>query len=190
MLHRRRFLQTTTLGAFGLSLPRFLQMEAQAQATAGRRPKSLIFLYLYGGPSQIDIWDMKPDAPVEYRGEFQPIRTSVPGTIMCEHLPRMARMAHQYSILRSLHHTLRNHQPAGCWFLTGVDPQSDNAGQLRPRPDDPPAIGSLITRLSPAHASVPPFVMMPARLFDQGAHFRGQSGGWLGAGGDPPAEPG
>src|SRR5215831_1451541 len=97
-LTRRGFLQTASIGAFGLSLPRLLQLESQARAAGRgpRRPKSLIFLYLYGGPSQIDIWDMKPQAPVEYRGEFRPIATSVSGTFTCEHLPRMARMAHHY----------------------------------------------------------------------------------------------
>jgi hypothetical protein len=146
----------------------------------------LIFLYLYGGPSQIDIWDMKPQAPVEYRGEFQPIATSVSGTFTCEHLPRMARMAHHYSLIRTLHHTNRNHQPAGCWLLTGVNPRSDNAAQLKPKPDDPPALGSLAVRLAPASRSgVPPFIMMPARLHDQGSFFWGQSGGWLGSNYDP-----
>ncbi len=113
-----------------------------------RRPKSLIVLFLYGGPSQIDLWDMKPAAPVEYRGEFRPIQTAVPGLHICEHLPRMAELARHYSVMRTLHHTNRNHQPAGCWMLTGVNPRSDNAAQLRPRPDDPPAIGSMAVRLA------------------------------------------
>lgn len=196
MLTRRNFLHTTTLGALGLSLPRLLQLDARAQATGGRRPKSLIFLFLYGGPGQSDTFDMKPEAPLEYRGEFSPIATSVPGTHICEHLPRMARFAHHYTILRTLHHTNRNHQPAGCWMLTGVNPQSDNTAQLRPRSDDPPALGSLVSRVSPVTQSrVPPFVMLPARLMDQSTYFRGQTGGWLGAAADPllitqdPAEP-
>ncbi|MFN4258843.1 MAG: DUF1501 domain-containing protein [Gemmataceae bacterium] len=187
-LNRRRFVQVGTLGLFGLSLPRLWQAEALAKA-AGRergRPKSCIFLYLYGGPSQIDIWDMKPDAPEEYRGEFQPMTTSVPGTLICEHLPQMAGMAQHYSIIRTLHHPNRNHQPAGCYLFTGVDPKSDNAGQLRTRPDDPPALGALACRLAPPRLSrVPPFVMLPARLHDQGSFFRGQTGGWLGSSADP-----
>lgn len=183
-MNRRRFL---SLGALGLTLPQFLELEARARAAGtARRPKSMIFLFLYGGPSQIDIWDMKPEAPVEYRGEFQPIQTSVPGTILVEHLPRMARLAQHYSILRTLHHVNRNHQPAGCYLFTGVNPRSDNAGQLRPRPDDPPALGALAVAKAPArHSSVPPFVMLPARLQDQGSFFRGQTGGWLGSNFDP-----
>ena len=183
-MNRRRFLHTAGIGAFGLSLPHLLQMEATAKAS-GRgsgRAKSLIFLFLYGGPSQIDVWDMKPNAPEEFRGEFRPIQTTVPGIQICEHLPRMARMAQHYSLIRTLHHVNRNHQPAGCWMLTGVNPGSDNAGQLRVRPDDPPALGSLAAQLAPpAQSAVPPFVMMPARLNDQGSFFRGQTGGWLGS---------
>ncbi len=198
MMQRRGFLGNTVLGALGLSLPQFLKLEAEARGDEpgdlrrsarqdlSRRPKSLIFLYLYGGPSQIDIWDMKPDAPVEYRGEFRPMHTSVPGTLMVEYLPRMARLARHYSILRTLHHSNRNHQPAGCYLFTGVRPSSDNAGQLAPRPDDPPALGSLAVRMSPApNSGVPPFIMMPARLHDQGSAFKGQTAGWLGSGFDP-----
>ncbi len=146
----------------------------------------MIFLFLYGGPSQIDTWDMKPDAPEEFRGEFRPISTSVAGTQMVEYLPQMARMAHHYSIIRTLHHVNRNHQPAGCWMFTGVNPRSDNAGQLRTRPDDPPALGSLATTLAPStNSAVPPYVMLPARLNDQGSFFRGQTAGWLGSRFDP-----
>jgi hypothetical protein len=187
-LTRRGFLRNTALGAFGLSLPGLLRLEADARAAgrASARPKSLIFLFLYGGPSHLDTWDMKPDAPAEFRGQFRPTPTAVPGTFLCEHLPRMARLARHYSILRTLHHTNRNHQPAGCWLLTGVNPRSDNAGQLRPRPDDPPALGALALAAAPArHSAVPPFVMLPARTFDQGASLRGQTGGWLGGGFDP-----
>jgi hypothetical protein len=187
-MNRRRFLHTAGIGAFGLSLPALLRMEALARAE-GRGPgraKSLIFLFLYGGPSQIDVWDMKPQAPVEFRGEFEPIQTTVPGLQICEHLPRMAQMARHYSMIRTLYHVNRNHQPAGCWMLTGVNPGSDNAGQLRVRPDDPPGIGSLALKLSPpANSAVPPYVMMPARTNDQGSDVRGQTGGWLGSSADP-----
>lgn len=186
---RRNFLRVGGMGAFGLTLPHLLRYDSTARAAdkGGRaRPKSLIFLNLYGGPSQIDIWDMKPDAPVEYRGEFHPIDTSVPGIQMCEHLPRMAKLAKHYSLIRTLHHPNRNHQPAGCYLLTGVNPQSDNAAQLGPRPSDPPALGSLAVRLDPqGPGGVPSFIMLPARLHDQGSPFRGQTGGWLGSGFDP-----
>ncbi|MGE3809609.1 MAG: DUF1501 domain-containing protein [Gemmataceae bacterium] len=184
---RRNFLRATSLGAFGLSLPRLLELEAQAKAAgSSKRPRSLIFLYLYGGPSQIDTWDMKPDAPEEFRGEFAPIRTTVPGQLIVEHLPQMARLAQHYTVIRTLHHNKRNHQPAGCQLFTGVDPGSDNAGQTAPKPDDPPALGSLVLGLNPAKGSpVPPFVMVPAKLHDQGSAFKGQTAGWLGSAYEP-----
>jgi hypothetical protein len=177
------------LGFVGLTLPQLLQVEAAARG-AGKSsrpgPKSCLFLNLYGGPSQIDVWDMKPEAPVEYRGEFKPIATTVPGMQLCEHLPKMAALARHFTLLRTLYHANRNHQPAGCYLFTGVDPGSDNAAQLKPRPDDPPALGSLAVRLAPPRSSsVPPFVMMPAKLHDQGSPFRGQTGGWLGSAADP-----
>ncbi len=186
--HRRRFLKSIAVGACGMSLPGLLRFESQARATGGTTgtPKSLIFLFLYGGPSQIDTFDMKPHAPEEFRGEFHPIQTSVPGLQIVEHLPRMAQRAQHYTLIRTLNHINRNHQPAGSWFLTGVNPQSDNAAQLRTRPTDPPGLGSLMARLAPpSHCPVPPNIMLPARLNDQGSNFWGQTGGWLGSSADP-----
>jgi hypothetical protein len=182
---RRHFLQVGGLGLFGLTLPQLLQLESSARAAGKKeRPRSCIFLFLYGGPSQIDIWDMKPEAPDDYRGEFKPAATAVPGTYMCEHLPRMAQLAKHYSIVRTLHHKISNHQPAGCYLLTGVDPQSNNNVPLRR--DDPPALGSLAARLAPTpQSSVPPVVMLPVRVNDQGNAIRGQTGGWLGSHADP-----
>jgi hypothetical protein len=182
---RRRFLQVGGLGLFGLTLPQLLQLESSARAAGKKeRPRSCIFLFLFGGPSQIDIWDMKPDAPDDYRGEFKPAATAVPGTFMCEHLPRMAKLARHYSIIRTLHHRVSNHQPAGSYLLTGVDPRTNNLS-VRPQRDDPPALGSLAARLAPTpQSSVPPFVMLPARMQD--ADFlRGQTAGWLGSNADP-----
>jgi uncharacterized protein (DUF1501 family) len=186
-MNRRRFVQATGVGAFGLSLPRLLQLEADARERRNLgRPRNMIFLFLYGGPSQIDVWDMKPDAPEEYRGEFRPIQSSLPGLQICEHLPKMAKLARHFSIIRTLHHVNRNHQPAGSWMMTGVNPKTDNAGQLKPKPTDPPAFGSIATTLAPAtNSGVPPFVMMPAKLHDQGSPFWGQNAGWLGSDADP-----
>jgi uncharacterized protein (DUF1501 family) len=183
-LTRRDVLRAGALSALGLSLPQLLEAEARA-AGPKQRVKSCIFIFLYGGPSQLDTFDMKPDAPAEIRGEFKPIQTSVPGTQIVEHLPKTAQLAKHFSIVRTLYHNKRNHQPAGSFLLTGVDPQSDNGGQLAPRPDDPPALGSLVVRAAPADNGVPPFVMMPARMSDSGSVFRGQTGGWLGSPYDP-----
>jgi hypothetical protein len=186
-LTRRGFLQVGGLSSFGLSLPQLLYADEGRKAAergARARPKSCIFLFLFGGPSHIDMWDMKPDAPAEIRGEFKPFATTVPGTWMCEHLPKMARLAKHYTIIRSLCHNKRNHQTAGSWMLTGVDPKTDNQSLIKLSPDDPPALGSLAAKLAPGSAGVPSVVMIP-QVSDTGIILRGQRGGWLGSASDP-----
>jgi hypothetical protein len=184
---RRRFLQVGALGAFGLSLPALWQAEARAKAAGGGkgRVKSCIFLFLWGGPSHIDTFDMKPEAPAEIRGLFQPIATTVPGTSIVEHLPEMAKLARRYTIVRTLNHKRFVHHPAGSYILTGVDPKTDTAAAGAPRPDDPPALGALAGRLAPSQAGLPPSVMLPARVLGQQNHLKGQTGGWLGSQWDP-----
>src|SRR6202040_1762059 len=93
----------------GLSLPRLLQMQGQAAAETPAKAQACIFLFLEGGPSHIDMWDLKPDAPVEIRGPFKPIRTSVTGTLVSEHLPLCAKIAHKYTIVRSHSHNDNGH---------------------------------------------------------------------------------
>ena len=105
---RRQLLRRIGFGSLGLGLPTLLRKDAQG-ATPGRtaRAKSCIMIFLFGGPSQLETWDMKPLSPVEYRGEFQPIATSAPGVDWCEHLPRSARLAHHVAVVRSLSMTGR-----------------------------------------------------------------------------------
>ena len=129
---------------------------------------------------------MKLAAPATIRGEFSPIQTSVPGTQIVEHLPRMARLAQHYSIIRTLHHSRFIHQPAGSYLLTGVDLARRNRGPGLPHvADDAPALGSLAARLAPAPAGLPACVMLPARVKGQMTHLKGQTGGWLGSQADP-----
>src|SRR5262249_6627087 len=105
-ISRRQLLQLGGLGVFGLGLPRLLEAKAVAQpaqpAAGCGRARFCILLFMWGGPSHLDPWDLKPDAPAEIRGEFQPIATSVQGTWISQHFPRLAQHAHQYAILRSL----------------------------------------------------------------------------------------
>ncbi len=114
-LMTRRGALRVGVGAFGLTLPGLLQ----AQAVAGRRSakspraKSVIILYLSGGPSQLDMWDMKPRASEEVRGTFKPINTNVVGTHICEHMPGMAGLADKYTIVRSMSHDEADHLRAG-----------------------------------------------------------------------------
>ena len=101
--NRRQMLKVGALG--GLSLSNYLRVQAASKSTSPTR--SGIFIFLEGGPSHQDTFDLKPDAPSEYRGEFNPISTSVPGIQICEHLPELAKRAKDYAIIRGLTHTLQ-----------------------------------------------------------------------------------
>src|SRR5437870_12001323 len=105
-LSRREVLQVGAAGLLGLSLPGLLRAEQHRRAAASAR--SCIILFLNGGPSHLDMWDMKPNAPAEVRGEFKALSTPVAGIQMSEHLPRLAKLAPDYALLRSLHHRVSN----------------------------------------------------------------------------------
>src|SRR5437762_2740654 len=110
-VQRREFLRAGALSLFGLGLPTLLRGRGAAQPPP-RRAKACILLFMWGGPAQQDTWDPKPAAPVEYRGEFQPIATTVPGLHVCEHLPRLAQRAHRLALIRSMTHNDVNHVTA------------------------------------------------------------------------------
>ena len=117
---RRRMLQIGALSAFGLSLPKLLQAEQSGFThPAARSRKSVILVWMHGGPSQLDMYDMKPQAPAEYRGPFRPIASSLPGLDVCELLPEHARIMQHCSIIRSFSHGNGDHWAAAHWMLTG-----------------------------------------------------------------------
>lgn len=160
---RRDFLRVGTSGLFGmgLTLPSLLQLRACA-ATGDRptRDVSLIFVFLHGGLSTIDTWDLKPDAPVEFRGEFRPIPTNVPGIQIGEHLPRSARQMDKFALLRSFRHHNSDHGPADHYLLTGYFPQAGFNPGLSPN-NQRPAHGSIIARKLGPRGGVPPYVCLP-----------------------------
>src|SRR5437868_14382895 len=121
---RREFLRAGSLGLLGLTLPQL----ARAPAADRPRAKACILLFMWGGPAQQDTWDPKPDAPAEYRGEFRPIATSVPGIQIGERLPLLARRADKLALVRSMTHADVNHLTATHYLLTG---------RAVPRPDAP-----------------------------------------------------
>src|SRR4051812_333303 len=134
---RRLFLQVGSLGAAGLTLADVLQARATQPAATAPRHRSVIMIYLPGGPSHLDMYDMKPDAPAEYRGEFRPIQTNVPGIQVCEHMPRHAGLADRFSIVRGLV-TQGTHDPYQ--LLTGGRSQASGQNAVPPRP----AFGSVV----------------------------------------------
>ena len=123
---RRSFLKTGALMLGGMSLSSLLRQEAMA-AAAGKTGKdlSVILFWQGGGPSQLDMWDMKPDAPSEFRGSFNPIRTNLPGYQVCEHMPRIAKVCDKLAILRSVTHGDAGHESASHTLLTGYKPTND-----------------------------------------------------------------
>jgi hypothetical protein len=155
---------------------------AATPATFGHA-RSCILIYLFGGPSHIDIWDMKPEAPAEIRGEFKPIATNVPGIRITEHLPQLARRADRYAIIRSLAHGDSAHGSAGHTMLTGRAPRV--RGEVPPNADDFPHYGAVLTRLRPAPHAVAPFVALPWAVSTSTNIVPGQNGGFLGRTGDP-----
>jgi hypothetical protein len=153
-LVRRDFLRIGSAALFGLGLPQLLQLEAAARSAAGnradgRKARSVILLWLSGGPSAIDMWDLKPDAPDGIRGEFKPIATRVSGLRICEYLPRVAQVMDRCAVVRSLAHTIPEHGLATTFMTTGNRPTP----VLRY-----PALGSLVARLSSATPGAPPLV--------------------------------
>ena len=150
-------------GAFGLTLQSLLQRQATAaeKGTDNRRDDvSLIVLFLKGGLSTIDTLDMKPHAPSEFRGEFDPIATNVPGIEVCNHLPRLSRVADKFALLRSFTHTDSNHGPADHWMLTGYAPRAGFNPSLKPN-NQFPSLGSIVAKSLGPRGSVPPYVCLP-----------------------------
>ncbi|HEY7331265.1 MAG TPA: DUF1501 domain-containing protein [Gemmataceae bacterium] len=154
-LSRREILQVGGASLLGLALPRLLQATEQRSTKAD----SCIIIFLNGGPSHLDMWDMKPEAPKEVRGEFQPIATSLPGVQFSEHLPKLARHMHRCTLVRSVHHSVNNAHAAAVYTgLTGHDRGEIGGGT---RPTDHPAIGSVMSLCRPPTKPVVPFVSMP-----------------------------
>ena len=175
-LTRRELLRVGGLALGGLALPDLLRAGPARRA----RAKSCIQLFLWGGPSQHETFDLKPNAPSGIRGEFRPSATSVPGTRICEHLPRLARLAHRYAIVRSVTHTGVNHGTSAYHMLTGRI--HFTPGTLRhPTPQDVPSIASAVTRFGRQPRELPPAVSLPSVLYDgDGGEVPGQGPGFLG----------
>jgi len=158
-LSRRQLLQVGGASVFGLSLPQLLAAEARRSAGSTPRADALIVVFLNGGPSHLDMWDMKPEAPAEVRGPFKPIATSLPGVQLCEYLPQLARHMHRCTLVRSVHHSVNNaHAAAVYTALTGHDRGEIGGGA---RPTDNPAIGSVVGMLRPPTRPVVNYVSMP-----------------------------
>ena len=164
-LKRRDLLKigvASTLGA-SMSLPDLLRNQASAGESASKTDVSLIILFLQGGLSTIDTLDLKMKAPAEFRGEFHPIDTNVPGIEICEHLPAVAQQADKFSLIRSFTHNNSGHGPADHYMLTGYHPTAGFNASLRPN-NQRPSHGSII-----AKKTRPPRIGAAVRVSSQDA---------------------
>jgi len=193
VLSRRQVLQAGSLGLLGLGLPQFWSARALASgSTAGGngfgKAKRCIFLFMWGGPSQLDTFDMKPDAPNEVRGPFKPISTRVPDIQICEHFARVAQVTDKLAIIRSLNHTDPAHLSSGHATLTGNWAPKLNSDADPPSDRDTPHLGATLARLRETSDTLPPFVTLPWKAYHPaapGGQAPGQHGGFLGRKYDP-----
>ncbi len=184
VLTRRGVLQVGGAAALGLSLPGLLQAREQAPDLSPTAD-ACILIFLNGGPSHLDMWDLKPDAPAEIRGEFRPIASTMPGVTVSEHLPRFAKVIHHGTLIRSAHHGVNNSHAAAVYCaLTGHDRGELGGGA---KPTDNPAIGSVLGLLRPPGRPVVPYVSMPFITAEGagGPPQPGFFGGFLGRNRDP-----
>lgn len=182
---RRRFLQIGSLGLCGVNLSAALAAENAAQGSPLRaRAKACILLYMDGGPSHIDLLDLKPQAPAEIRGPFQPIATSVPGIQIGDQMPLVARQMRHLTLIRSMRHQETVHDPAVYQMLTGFKHVS-SAGGLRVEDTDLPQVGTAFGSADPWPAVMPKVIQIPETMKMEARILPGQSAGILGAAYDP-----
>ncbi|HTI49480.1 MAG TPA: DUF1501 domain-containing protein, partial [Planctomycetaceae bacterium] len=158
----------------GFSLPELLRLRAEAGTTQPAKAQSCIFLFLEGGPSTIDMWDLKPEAPVEIRGPYRQIATSVPGTFFGEHQPLCAKQAHRFTVLRSHSHTDNGHKTGYHYVMTGYK-SSLADGDTIPVPNNIlyPSLGSMVARELGSNGVVPPYINLPDPMTAGGPGFYG-----------------
>jgi Protein of unknown function (DUF1501) len=181
---RRAALQVGGLGFLGLTARKCLQAAEDDQVEhPPARARSVIFLYQFGGPSHLDTFDLKPDAPDGIRSHFGSISTNVPGLRICEHLPETAGVMDKVTLLHSVHHPMKNHNSASYYALTGHAPPVDDI-RLRDSQELFPAYGSVVSRFAAVEPSLPTFVAYPYVIRD-GAVTPGQRASFLGKSHDP-----
>ncbi len=167
---RRDFVKVGVLSSLGLGVADVLR--AQAAGLPPKKDVSCIFIWLEGGPSHIDMWDPKPDAPSEFRGDFKPIETNVSGIRISEHLPFSARQAHRYSIIRSMTHPSADHGRAQHYMETGMLPTSGDFNGKAPN-NIHPSFGSIVSKERGVAGPLPPYIALPSIVNSGGSAFLG-----------------
>ncbi|RLS55652.1 MAG: DUF1501 domain-containing protein [Planctomycetota bacterium] len=185
LLERREAVQVGFSGLLGLGLSHLMAGRARAEGGAAGfgRAKSVILIFQTGAPSHQDIWDLKPEAPLEVRGEFTPIDTNVAGIQVGPHIPRLASIADKYAIIRSMTHDLPGHEQATHFVLSGINQLPPGATHMASR-SDWPCYAAGVQALRPRNDGLPAGVMLPTYLHN-GYGFSGQTGGFMGSQYDP-----
>ena len=178
--HSRRDFLRSSVGLAGLTLPTFFELSANATHT--RKAKACIIIYTWGGMSHFESFDPKPEAPVEFRGEFKPIKTATPGIQFCEHLPLLAKHSDKLAIVRSVHHKQGGHQQGMYINMTGHNPVGGIKAKSR---NNWPSLASMISYFHNPAAGTPRAIRMPYSMYDNGTQMAGEGAGWLGAKLDP-----
>ena len=172
------------LAPVGLGLSNLLASEGRIPSK--RRPaKSCLLVFMEGGPSQLDTFDLKPDAPAEVRGAFKPIPSSVPGAPVCEHLPLLATRMHHFAQVRSVHHSVNDHNAGAYYALTGRYPVDGSKLIVSDSPSNFPPFGAVLSKLRPTGGPLPDFVHIPEVMSNLGFDIPGEFAGFLGAAHDP-----
>ncbi len=185
-------LEAAGAGLLGLSLPKLLAAE-QRMPVHSPRAKSVIFLFLFGGPSQFETFDMKPDASSDIRGPYRPIGCRTPDLKICEHLPKLADISDKYCVIRSMSHGFNDHSGGGHYIQTGHRWHVPIGGGFSATPQDWPSIGSVVEQVSQARhgleSDLPNYMVVPnrlGRLQGKGQYVRpGEYAGWLGSSFNP-----
>src|SRR3984885_7145048 len=164
-IDRRTLLEAGSLSLLGLGMNHLAPLrQAAASPTAAPKARGVIYIFLSGGLSQIDSFDMKPLAPANIRGEFRPIDTSTPGLSICEHLPRLAQRSHLWALCRSLTHPSNDHSAGHHIMLTGRSDLPPGFSPNQPNSTDWPAIAAVAGAMVGARHNLPPAVVLPERL--------------------------
>jgi len=178
-LSRRDLMRMSALGAFGLGVGGQLETQLQAGRIAGNASaKNCIYIFLCGGPSQLDMWDPKPDAPKEIRGPFQPISTNVPGIQIGDLLPQVSKHADKLSIVRSMHHDTQSHDLG--ILRTLLADKTELTKAYPAKRTDRPGLGAVLSHLYGAQGQLPPWVVLPRYFMTGDRFYRGQTAGLLG----------
>ena len=172
------------LDLVGLSLPGLLAAEVR-DGRPRAKAKSCILFFMEGGPAHQDLWDLKPEAPLEYRGEFKPIPTRIPGVQVCEHLPMLSRQMHHFAQVRSVHHDVNDHNAGAYYCLTGRSPRVGNKLIVSPAPSLFPSYGATLSKLRPTGNELPDFIHIPEVLSNNSYDLPGQFAGFFGRQHDP-----